>query len=377
MLVGLRGRGLLALANAALWAAIVLGIAKSAVPLDALGWDLGVFRDASRLLLRGAPLYDFDEQARAHAESFGRAFEVHYPYAYPPIFAMETAPLALIPQVAAFAIVTALGIALAAWAARRVTGRAADALWVTATYPAVYGILAGQLALVALFLFVATYALLEAKQPIAAGLVCSLLAFKPQLLVVLPILFAIVPRARRALVGLALGGAAQIALCFAVAPNAAMEFPGALARMSTYVETHFRASLGFTWRAFFAVMMPNRVGTTYVLAALAIIACGAIAIASMIRSRVDLPRAFAIAVLATFACAWHCAPYDWVVLALPAWLLVPRTNPSPLEKRALVLAFLLPWGFVATADAIPFHPAMPWLCVSSFWLVRRSQLGAS
>lgn len=81
------------------------------------------------------------------------------------------------------------------------------------------------------------------------------------------------------------------------------------------------------------------------------------------------------------ACAWHCAPYDWVVLALPVWLLASRIELSPIEKRGAVLAFILPWGFVAIADAIGFHPAMPFLCVVAVWMLRRArrelQLGAS
>lgn len=366
-------RRVLALANALLWAAIVLGIAKSHVPKDALGWDLSVFRDASGLLLRGQPLYDFAAQASAHAAAFGRTFAVHYPYAYPPIFAIETVPLALVSQVVAFSIVTVASLGALAWAARRATGSATNALWVTASYPAVYGILAGQFAIVALAIFVATLALLESDRAIAAGVVCSLLAFKPQLVVVMPILFAIVPRARRALVGLVIGVAAQAIACFVLAKDATLAFPSALARMSSYVETHFRASLGFTWRAFFALLLPDHRGAANALGALAIAACAIVVARAMWRSRGDLPRAFAIAILATFLCAWHCAPYDWVVLALPAWILIPRADPSPLETRALVFVFLLSWTFVAIADATRVHLALPCLGAVSAWLVRRAR----
>jgi hypothetical protein len=252
-------------------------------------------------------------------------------------------------------------------------------LWVTLSYPAVYGILAGQLAIVALAIFVATLALLESDRALAAGLVCSLLAFKPQLLVVLPIFFVVVPRARRALIGLALGVAAQVALCFAIAFDATLAFPGALLRMSSYVETHFRASLGFTWRSFFSLLVPHHLVLSNALGAIAIAACAIIATLAMYRSRGDLQRAFAIAILATFACAWHCAPYDWAVLALPAWILVPRAKPSPIETRVLLLGFIASWTFVAIADAIHVHPAPPFLCAISVWLVRRApiQLGAS
>ena len=89
---------LLLIANVALWAAIAAGLVRSRVQLDALGWDLGVLRDASRLWLAHRPLYDVGEQARMHVEQFGHGFAVPYPFAYPPIVAVEMAPLAWLPQ---------------------------------------------------------------------------------------------------------------------------------------------------------------------------------------------------------------------------------------------------------------------------------------
>jgi alpha-1,2-mannosyltransferase len=376
-----RGRWI-ALAAAALWTAIVAGIATSGVRADMLGWDLGVFRDASRLLLHGQPLYDFAGQASAHRSAFGRSFAVYYPYAYPPIFAIETVPLALVSQVTAFVVVTLASALSVAWAARRATGRLEDALWVAASYPAVYGLLAGQLVFVALAVLTASWALLEGDRPVLAGLVASLLAFKPQLLVALPVAFLVMPRARRALLGLAAGVAAQAALALGVAPRATLAFPSAIRRMAAYTSTHFRESLGFTWHAFFVAAMPGHRTAATVLAALAVAACAAVAVVAMVRARADTALTFSIAVLATFACAWHCAPYDWVLLALPAWLLLPRTKPSPIALRVLAMAFIAPWTFVELVDAqqkawgVALHPAAPALAIFSVWLVRRAQLRA-
>jgi hypothetical protein len=377
--VARRGLGLLALAAAGLWAAIAAGLAKAHVRPDMLGWDLGVFRDASRLLLEKKPLYDFAAQAEAHHSAFGRSFAVFYPYAYPPIFAIETVPLALASQVAAFAIVAALSVALAVWAARRTTGSSVSALWLAVSYPAVYGLLAGQLVFVALALFTATWALLDHDRPIAAGLVLSLCAYKPQLLVAMPIALLVMPRARRGLVGLAAGGVAQLALSFAIAPRATLEFPSAVRHMAAYADTHFNESLGFTWRAFFVALLPGHRAVAVVFAAVAIAACGVLAIVEMIRAKRDATLVVSIATLATLTCAWHCAPYEWVMLALPAWLLVPRARPSPLATRALVFALMATWALVASVDAqtrafgFAFHPALPLLCAFSVWLVARAR----
>jgi len=102
----------------------------------------------------------------------------------------------------------------------------------------------------------------------------------------------------------------------------------------------------------------------------------------MIRAKGDAALAVSIATLATLACAWHCAPYEWVLLALPAWLLVPRARPSALATRALVFALIATWVLVASVDAqtkslgFAFHPALPLLCVVSAWLVRKAQFAA-
>jgi len=369
-------RRFVAVAVATLWIATIAGIATAHVRADMLGWDLGVFRDASRLLLAHQPLYDYGAQEHEHFEAFGRMFAVHYPYANPPIFAIETIPLALVPQVVAFAIVTAAGLASLFWASRRVTGGFDGALLAMLAYPTYLAVLAGQPIAVALALFTASYALVDRGAPVRAGLVASLLAYKPPLLLVLPFAFAIAPRARRALLGLAAGCAAQVAVCFVVAPRATLEFPSALGRISAYTETHFRDALSFTWRSFFALMMPDHRAAADALGAIAVVACGAIAIVAMVRARADLAKVFAIAVLATLACAWHCYPYDWVLLALPAWLLVPRVEVGPLARRTIAAAVLAPWAFVwlveeqRKATGVAVHPALPALCAFAVWLVR-------
>jgi alpha-1,2-mannosyltransferase len=375
-----------ALAAATLWTATVLGIVTSGVVrADMLGWDLGVFRDASRLLLSHQPLYDYAAQQREHLEAFGRLFAVHYPYANPPIFAIETIPLALVPQVVAYAIVTAAGLASLAWSSRRATGSFEGAGFALLAYPTFLGILAGQPVAVALGVFTATWALVEGGRPVTAGLVASLLAYKPPLLLVLPVAFLIAPRARRALAGLAAGGAAQVAISFAVAPKDTLAFPVAVRRISAYTETHFRDALSFTWRSFFALLAPHHRGVADALGALAVLACGAVAVVAMVRARDDFAKVFSVAVLATLACAWHCYPYDWVLLALPAWLLLPRVSVSPLAARMLVAALVAPWAFVWLVEeqrrlfGVALHPALPVLCAFALWLVRSAptrQFGA-
>ncbi len=374
---------LLALASVAPWIAVAAGVARGKAPPGWLGWDMASFRVASRLWLEGKPLYDFAAQAQARDRAFGPAFDVPYPFSYPPIFAIELVPLAKLPQTIAFLTIWIASVVVLAIAARRVTGRALDALWVTASFPGLLGLLAGQFVFLALGVLVATWALLQRERPLMAGLVVSLLAFKPQLLLFVPLVFLLHRPARRGLLGLVIGVVAQLAICLIAAPADTRAFPSALGRFNAYVATHFKDTLSFTWRAFFAVALPGHAALTSMLALVAMLACAVVGVLAMWRSRADLEALLAIAVLTTLAATWHCAPYDWVLIALPAWLLLPRAEPSSRALRVLGLLFIGLWGFVAIADAqrgalgFAIHPAMPALCGFSVWLVQAARPNAA
>ena len=80
----------------------------------------------------------------------------------------------------------------------------------------------------------------------------------------------------------------------------------------------------------------------------------------------------AIAVLATFAAAWHAYAYDWVVLAFPVFVLLPRARLSRSLAAALGILYVALWTFVWLAKASAVQPAMPALAFVSFVLVRKS-----
>ncbi len=358
--------------------AVALGVAQGRAPRGWLGWDLAAFRVAGKVFASGKPIYDFSAQAAAYHAEYGKGFDVLYPFAYPPIFAIETLPLSWMPHEVAYALVAIASLLSASVVMRKLTGDARDVVWITATLPGMLALLAGQFSLIALGLVTACHALLKKERPIAAGLVLSLLAFKPQLLLFVPALFVIRRDARRALVGLAAGLAAQVALCFAIAPRDTLAFPAALRTFNAYVASKFTDDLAFTWRAFFALLAPGHAPITNALAACAIVACAAFGVVSAWRARADLDRCFAILVLTTLACAWHASAYDWVILALPIVVLVPRASPSRAESIALGIAYVASWGFVSLSraehDAFghALHFAMPALAVFAFWAVRRT-----
>jgi hypothetical protein len=364
-------RKLAAAASLAILVAVVVGVAQGHAPRGWLGWDLASFRAAGRLLLAGTSIYDYDAQRAAHAAEFGaHGFAEVYPFGYPPQFAMEMIPLAKLPHELAFVIVLVASLAAAALAARSLTGEVRDVAFVTATAPGVLALLAGQLSFVALGIVAACHALLARKRSFAAGLVLSTLAFKPQLLVFLPLAF-LFRKDLRALAALAVGVAVQVGACFAFDARDALAWPRALRAFDAFAMKQ-GDEWSFTWRTFFAAA-----GASTSIAIVVVIACAAAGVFAMWRARGDLDLCFAVAVLATFAAALHCFAYDWVVLACPLMLLLPRANPSRRAWYVLGALYVASALFAASVKAqehafgFAFHPAMPALAGVSAWLAVR------
>ncbi|HSQ63214.1 MAG TPA: glycosyltransferase family 87 protein [Polyangiaceae bacterium] len=369
--MGARWR-VLAAVNVALWGAIVAGLLRLGVRFGDLGWDLESFCVGSRLWLDGQPVYDFAAQARAHVALAHPGF-APFPFVNPPILAIEMAPLAKLPHAVALLVVIVASLAAAVVAARLVTGDARNALWVAASYPALTALGQGQLAFFALLLFSLTYYALARRRPFTAGAVASLLVYKPQLLLLLPVAFAMSPLARRALAGFVAGVLAQLGICLLVARDATLAFPSALARFASYAP-NLKVAESYTWRTFFELLLPGHPRASLGLAAAAILTTLAVAVAAMWRARRDLELLFSIAVIATLLGAAHCGSYEWVSLALPAWLLAPRAAPSRRALALYVVASAGLWFDVVDWQrdrwGVALAPAMLVGSAFAVWLVR-------
>jgi hypothetical protein len=119
----------------------------------------------------------------------------YLPMVYPPFYYVLVRPLALLSVPAAAAVWGVLMIAALAVAAglawRRLTA-ARDSAWTAWLLPAAVlfaplleSLSSSQKGTLALAILAGTFCLLEARRPLAAGLVCGLLLFKPQLLIVI------------------------------------------------------------------------------------------------------------------------------------------------------------------------------------------------
>lgn len=158
-----------------------------------LGTDFSSFHTAGRLALEGRNPFEQAALYRAEQAAFGNATR-YYSFSYPPIFLLPAAALAMLPYATALALWLALtfGFYLAAMAVLRTRfDTESDTekplfLLVAAAFPGVFVNLShGQNGFLAAGLMAMGLALLDRK-PLAAGLCFGLLAFKPQLGLLIP-----------------------------------------------------------------------------------------------------------------------------------------------------------------------------------------------
>src|SRR4030066_1547662 len=96
-------------------------------------------------------------------------------------------------------------------------------LWSLTWFPIFASISFGQNSLLSLFLFSLTYYLWRKGRLLTAGLVCSLLLFKPQLVLGIGILWLLEWRKDwKALLGLSIGGLALAAISLLTLPEASL-----------------------------------------------------------------------------------------------------------------------------------------------------------
>jgi len=162
-----------------------------------LGTDFSSFHAAGRLALEGRDPFDQTALYRAEQSAFGSATRF-YSFSYPPIFLLPAASLAMLPYATALALWLTLtfGFYLAAMAALQASSDAAPLserplfLLIAAAFPGVFVNLShGQNGFLAAGLMTMGLALLD-RRPRAAGLCFGLLAFKPQLGILIPFALA-------------------------------------------------------------------------------------------------------------------------------------------------------------------------------------------
>lgn len=193
------------------WLVAVLPASGSSTLTGRLGGDFPAFYAAGSIVADGDidQLYDFDRQRSEQTEVFDSGFLA---FAYPSYVAATYAPLTNLTFRTAYlvhtlAALTAVGAAV--WLARGFSDTARRYPWLVLalamlSYPLLRAFLGGQNTAFGLIVIVGVWWLLDRGHDVAAGLVLSLMSYKPQFL--LPLLgVLLLSRRGRAVAGTSVG----------------------------------------------------------------------------------------------------------------------------------------------------------------------------
>lgn len=353
-----------------LWAAWLLSVALGPGNLDLAGQPVGTdylqFFAAGRTLARGESprLYDMAYQSALEQEIIGSGLTSYHAFITPPFLAALFVPLAALPYGWSFIVWSLLGL-LCLWFSLRLLsvdapGRAC--LWSLTFFPVFAVISFGQNALLSLLFLGATYRLWRDQRPFAAGLLCSLTLYKPQLCLGVAVLWLLAWRRDwRALAGLGVGGAVLVGLCFGLLPEASqayLEFARTvlpdLPNWQQFPLWHLHTVRGF-WR----LLLPAwpRVGDVLTLLA-AVLGLWAF-IRWECRFRESPRLMFGAAIALTLWLTPHAMIYDWALWLIPAlflWEALPqyRDRWRALFACMWLVALLSGPLTVAQLRALPF-----------------------
>ena len=330
------GRGrygvlLAAAIGAAVWIAWLVSLATGPGLLDRAGnvkgGDFVLFYAAGKIVAAHQTdhLYDPDLQEQIEhgltGERSGRHGLIN-----PPFFALPFVPLAALPYLAAFALWSALGIALL-MGTLRLVGRLDAAPWVLAFVPVWAAISYGQNSLLSLFILAAVYVLLRHGHDRIAGAVLGCLLYKPQLVVLLAALL-LLDRRWRALAGLGATAVLLAAVALALSVPATLAYLALGRSFATMLgERGFPTAKMHSLYSFFVLLLPGHLSAA---AALALVS--SLAVLALVRLRQPpyaadtLDRWYAAAIWGTVLVSPHVPLYDLSLLVLPALLVRPGTQ---------------------------------------------------
>ena len=298
-------------------------------------------------------LYDYAAM-RQEWLALGSAFL--YPPLYPPTLAWFVAPFAALPFALGYALwnVLLLGSLVATWWLTvppwRREIRFAHLAIAVALPSVAFGLLLGQVVIVVAAAVSISWWLLRHNRPLAAGLVLSLIALKPQLGLLVP-LTLLVAGQRRAFLGWAAGSLLMLGAALATIGVGGLEMYAILLAGSS----HYMAAMMVYPQLTLPGFLGN--GLAGALAQGLVIALSLGLVWRRRQSGVEFP--FAAGLCASLLIASFLHPQDVAVLLPAAWLWL-RSAPAGLE-RVLGLT-----GFVA---ALGLTTPLPLLLVLAGWLV--------
>jgi len=314
-----------------------------------------------------------------------------FPMIYPPFWYLLVAPLTLLPMRPA-ALVWLGGLVASFTAAMLLLARHFPqrtilpwALPLGVLFgPTLESLQSGQKATLILLILTATYVLLDRRRPFAAGLVFGLIAFKPQLALVIGIAL-LLKRQWQFVAGSLVTVLLLVGLCFVVGLDVSRQYFEISRRMGDYIQTvGYPLERMHCWYGFVRLLLPGRpLGEVQLITAVADLAT----IAALVRLlwgplRFGEPAfavQFSALVLTTLLLSPHLLTYDLTPLLLPMVLLIVTVTESAAMQAAhgrpigWLLAALFVLGAVSVPIAARTHVQLSVLALFALllWLARR------
>lgn len=305
------------------------------------GEDFLNFWSAPALAVQGrlADIYDIARFHRFQVEAVGTPIDLYH-YSYPPVMLLFTAPLGLLPYPVAWAVWVAGGWLAFATVVRRIMVK--EWALYAAAMPAVFISVAGGQNGCWTAAILGGGLLLLRRRPTLAGLVLSLLVFKPQLAWLLP--FALVAGGHwRALAGLAAGGCGSLGASWMIfGTDVWMAY---LAQADLLRVVILEGGSG-TWHRMISVFVLIRQAGFPTSVAYAVQGLASFGVLAAMVQVWRNPTAasevkFAVLVLGALLASPYVSDYDLVVAALvPLWL---WRDASPRARVALALPLVAPF----------------------------------
>jgi len=319
------------IAGGALWFAwllsLLLGAGKFDLAGQVIGTDYVQFYAAGSTVQSGAGarLYDFEYQRKLEQDIVGKTFVGHHAFITPPFLAWVYAPFSMLPYIWSYAIWSLFGLACLwlslHWIDAAIPGRWFG--WALVWFPVFASISFGQNSLLSLGILSLTYLLWCRDRRWLAGLVCSLVLYKPQLALGVGFLWVLEWRRDwQALLGLAFGGALLAGLSFGLMPESSRLYM----ELSRKVLPSIASQEGFplwhahTIRAFWLLLMPGQSSLGKALTLLSTVMGIVVYIYYWRRLRCETALLFAGAICLTLWITPHAMIYDWTIFLIPAIL---------------------------------------------------------
>lgn len=368
---------LFALALAALWLTATQGVDVFGRPVGA---DFASFYGAGALAREGHAVQAYDWAALHAVERamFGESTPL-YIWTYPPFALAPMALLATLPYPWALALFLGVTFALFWWASRRFAPEGVATFWVCLGFPALWlNAAGGQNGFLSAAIAAAGLSLLPAHS-FTAGAVFALLAFKPQLVLLVPVALCFGGR-WRALAGLACGGLALLALSLMLYGSAPWfaQVEGMQASRQAILES---GATGFHKLQSVLAAVRTLGGPSWLAWTLQ---AGAAAIALSVTAAAWRGGASDRLKGAALVCAALVATpflnvYDLVLLGLPIAILASeglRTGTPPWERLILLAAWIMPAVSVGLAEFLRL-PVAPLVLLGMLWACHRRVRAAS